>query len=101
MSFLAVLQGSAHRTAGEGVHKVRALQQRERAEIEGVQRENGPRERLELPHFPLEREEQVRRSYTTHPSHCMLNINGWDYFVNCTLVVRALHGTGGLCSNAA
>lgn len=60
---LCYLLGTINRTFGGRLHKVRALQQGERAKVESIQRENGLGKRMELPHLAVQRAKQV--SYPT------------------------------------
>lgn len=53
------IAGTVDRTAGQSVHKVRSLQQRERAALARLLGEDGPGERLELPHLAAQRGCQV------------------------------------------
>lgn len=53
--------GGADRAPGPRLRALCALQQRERTAFARLQREDGPGERLELPHIPVQRRRPVRQ----------------------------------------
>lgn len=52
---LCCIKGPSYRATGKGVYPICAFQQRKRAEVAGIQRENGFGKRVELPYFIVER----------------------------------------------